>query len=152
MSVTPVTVSRPFNERRIRPTIFFNRETDFRVDREDPSAGAGELSPVDAAEADQRRRHADRSDVPADAGRSASRSQGPWPGLLSGSCIQDAETRGQSQPQMHISKEGDPYLRTLWYKEPSTFWLRLVLTVIYGSGGLTLVEREGKSGKKRAVS
>src|SRR5436853_4331989 len=29
---------------------------------------------------------------------------------------------GQSEPQMHISKEGDPYLERCWCKVRSTFW------------------------------
>jgi transposase len=41
---------------------------------------------------------------------------------------------GQSQPQMHISKEGDPYLRTLLVQERSTFWDRSALTVICAAG------------------
>jgi transposase len=41
---------------------------------------------------------------------------------------------GQSEPQMHIRKQGDPYLRTLWCKERSTFWDRSVWAVISGAG------------------
>jgi transposase len=53
---------------------------------------------------------------------------------------------GQCEPQMHISKEGDPYLRTL-----------LVILGPFGADsglrrwGLKLAERGGKSGKKRAI-
>src|ERR1700689_210187 len=55
-----------------------------RVQRTDRSAGATELPAGGAAEADQRRRHADRIDVLADAGRSASLRQESGRGRLSG--------------------------------------------------------------------
>ena len=42
---------------------------------------------------------------------------------------------GQSEPQMHISKEGDPYLRMLRVQGDSTFWGRSVSTAISGAGG-----------------
>lgn len=35
---------------------------------------------------------------------------------------------GQSQPQMHISEEGDPYLRTLLVQGHSMFWDRSAVT------------------------
>jgi transposase len=41
---------------------------------------------------------------------------------------------GQSEPQMHISKEGDPYLRTRLVQGRSTFWARSVLTAICDAG------------------
>ena len=41
---------------------------------------------------------------------------------------------GQSEPQLHISKEGDPYLRTLWCRERSISWDRSASTVILGAG------------------
>src|SRR6202171_5567420 len=37
---------------------------------------------------------------------------------------------GQSEPQMHISKEGDPYLRTLLVQGARTFWDHSVWTAI----------------------
>jgi transposase len=42
---------------------------------------------------------------------------------------------GQSEPQLHISKEGDPYLRTCWCKEHNISWDRSVWTAILGAGG-----------------
>src|SRR4051812_41133402 len=42
---------------------------------------------------------------------------------------------GQSEPQMHISKEGDPYLRTLLVQGRSTFWGHSVSTANCGAGG-----------------
>jgi transposase len=42
---------------------------------------------------------------------------------------------GSSQPQLHISKEGDRYLRTLMVQGRTTFWGRLDKTVICGDGG-----------------
>jgi transposase len=41
---------------------------------------------------------------------------------------------GQSKPQMYISKEGDPYLRTLLVQGHSMSWDRLGSTVISGAG------------------
>jgi len=37
---------------------------------------------------------------------------------------------GQSEPQMHLSKQGDPYLRTLLVQGHSTFWGRSAPIVI----------------------
>src|SRR6266567_389471 len=54
-----------------------------RVQRRDRKAGAGKLSAGGAAKAGQRSRHADRADVPADAGGCPSLSQEPRRGLLS---------------------------------------------------------------------
>ena len=57
---------------------------------------------------------------------------------------------GQSEPQMHISKEGDPYLRTLLVQGAQhilgPFGVDCNLR-----WGLKLAERGGKSGKKRAI-
>src|SRR5579864_6802551 len=58
--------------------------TDRGVQRPDRSAGANALSASRVAEADQGRGHADRADLPADAGRSASFPQEPRRGRLSG--------------------------------------------------------------------
>src|SRR6516162_7616970 len=41
----------------------------------------------------------------------------------------------ESEPQMHITKEGDRYLRTLLVQGRTTFWDPLGKTVIYGAGG-----------------
>ncbi len=41
---------------------------------------------------------------------------------------------GQSEPQMHISKEGDPICERCWCKERNTFWDRSGSTVICGAG------------------
>jgi transposase len=41
---------------------------------------------------------------------------------------------GQSEPQLHISKEGDPYLRTLLVQVRTTFWGGLERTAICGAG------------------
>ena len=40
---------------------------------------------------------------------------------------------GKSEPQLHISKEGDPYLRC-WCRERSTFWDHSASIVISGAG------------------
>jgi hypothetical protein len=41
---------------------------------------------------------------------------------------------GKSEPQLHISKEGDRYMRTLLVKERTTFSVRSDPTVIYAGG------------------
>jgi transposase len=41
---------------------------------------------------------------------------------------------GRTEPQMHISKEGDPYRARCWCKERSTFWDHSGWTVICGAG------------------
>ena len=41
---------------------------------------------------------------------------------------------GQSEPQMHISKEGDRICARCWCRERTTFWDRLEWTVICGAG------------------
>jgi transposase len=64
---------------------------DLRVQRPDRSAGARELSASGAAEADPGRGYADRADLLADAGRSASLSQEPRRGLLSGTAARTQE-------------------------------------------------------------
>jgi len=42
---------------------------------------------------------------------------------------------GKSEPQLHISKEGDRYLRTLMVQGRTTFWGPLDRTVICDAGG-----------------
>ena len=58
---------------------------------------------------------------------------------------------GQSQPQMHISKEGDPYLRTLLVQGAQHILGPFGVDCDLRRWGLTLAERGGKSGKKRAI-
>jgi transposase len=58
---------------------------------------------------------------------------------------------GQSQPQMHISKEGDPYLRTLLVQGAQHILGPFGVDCDLRRWGLRLAERGGKSGKKRAI-
>jgi len=58
---------------------------------------------------------------------------------------------GQSQPQMHISKEGDPYLRTLLVQGAQHILGPFGPDCDLRRWGLKLAERGGKSGKKRAI-
>jgi len=58
---------------------------------------------------------------------------------------------GQSQPQMHISKEGDPYLRTLLVQGAQHILGPFGIDCDPRRWGLKLAERGGKSGKKRAI-
>ncbi len=58
---------------------------------------------------------------------------------------------GQSQPQMHISKEGDPYLRTLLVQSAQHILGPFGVASDLRRWGLKLAERGGKSGKKRAI-
>jgi len=58
---------------------------------------------------------------------------------------------GQSEPQMHISKEGDPYLRTLLVQGAQHILGPLGVDCDLRRWGLRLAERGGKSGKKRAI-
>jgi transposase len=58
---------------------------------------------------------------------------------------------GQSEPQMHISKEGDPYLRTLLVQGAHHILGPFGIDSDLRRWGLKLAERGGKSGKKRAV-
>jgi transposase len=121
-----------------------------RVQRRDRKAGAGKLSAGGPAEADQRSGHADRADLHADAGRSAPFSQEPRRGLLCGAAA-GTENSGQSEPQMHISKEGDPYLRTLLVQGAHHILGPFGADSDLRRWGLKLAERGGKNGKKRAV-
>ena len=57
---------------------------------------------------------------------------------------------GQSEPQMHISKEGDPYLRTLLVQGAQHILGPFGIDCDLRRWGLKLAER-GKSGKKRAI-
>src|SRR6202140_1244121 len=58
---------------------------------------------------------------------------------------------GQSEPQMHISKEGDPYLRTLLVQAAQHILGPFGVDCDLRRWGLKLAERGGKSGKKRAI-
>ena len=58
---------------------------------------------------------------------------------------------GQSQPQLHISKEGDPYLRTLLVQGAHHILGPFGADCDLRRWGLKLAERGGKNGKKRAV-
>src|ERR1700692_3276248 len=58
---------------------------------------------------------------------------------------------GQSEPQMHISKEGDPYLRTLLVQGAQHILGPFGVDCDRRRWGLRLAERGGKNGKKRAI-
>jgi transposase len=58
---------------------------------------------------------------------------------------------GQSEPQMHISKEGDPYLRTLLVQGAQHILGPFGADSDLRRWGLKLAERGGRSGKKRAI-
>jgi transposase len=58
---------------------------------------------------------------------------------------------GQSEPQMHISKEGDRYLRTLLVQGAHHILGPFGADCDLRRWGLKLAERGGKNGKKRAV-
>ena len=58
---------------------------------------------------------------------------------------------GQNEPQMHISKEGDPYLRTLLVQGAQHILGPFGVDSDLRRWGLKLAERGGKNGKKRAI-
>src|SRR5207302_161257 len=58
---------------------------------------------------------------------------------------------GQSEPQLHISKEGDPYLRTLLVQGAQHILGPFGVDCDLRRWGLKLAERGDKSGKKRAI-
>jgi transposase len=58
---------------------------------------------------------------------------------------------GLSEPQMHISKEGDPYLRTLLVQGAQHILGPFGIDCDLRRWGLKLAERGGKSRKKRAI-
>src|SRR5215472_9560077 len=58
---------------------------------------------------------------------------------------------GQREPQMHISKEGDPYLRTMLVQAAHHILRPFGADSDLRRWGLRLAERGGKNGKKRAV-
>src|SRR6202789_4607097 len=75
-----------------------------------------------------------------------SRDAGCYVGLQPG-----RRNSGQSEPQMHISKEGDPYLRTLLVQGAHHILGPFGADSDLRRWGLKLAERGGKNGKKRAV-
>jgi transposase len=58
---------------------------------------------------------------------------------------------GQSEPQMHISKEGDPYLRTLLVQGAQHILGPFGIDCDLRRWGLQLAERGGRNAKKRAI-
>src|ERR1700741_5083919 len=58
---------------------------------------------------------------------------------------------GQNEPQLHISKEGDPYLRTLLVQGAQHILGPFGIDCDLRRWGLKLAERGGKNGKKRAI-
>lgn len=58
---------------------------------------------------------------------------------------------GQSEPQMHISKEGDPYLRTLLVQGAQHILGPFGPDCDLRRWGRKLAERGGRNGKKRAI-
>lgn len=58
---------------------------------------------------------------------------------------------GQSEPQMHISKEGDPYLRMLLVQGAQHILGPFGVDCDLRRWGLKLAERGGRNGKKRAI-
>ena len=66
-------------------------------------------------------------------------------------CSRDDRNSGQSEPQMHISKEGDPYLRTLLVQGAQHILGPFGVDCDLRRWGLKLAERGGRNGKKRAI-
>ena len=58
---------------------------------------------------------------------------------------------GESEPQMHISKEGDPYLRTLLVQGAQHILGPFGVDCDLRRWGLNLAERGGRNAKKRAI-
>ena len=58
---------------------------------------------------------------------------------------------GQKEPQMHISKEGDPYLRTLLVQGAQHILGPFGVDCDLRRWGLKLAERGGRNAKKRAI-
>ena len=77
---------------------------------------------------------------------SKSRDVGGYLGLQPG-----RRKSGQSEPQMHISKEGDPYLRTLLVQGAQHILGPFGVDCDLRRWGLKLAERGGRNGKKRAI-
>src|ERR1700677_4223552 len=70
----------------------------------------------------------------------------PYVGLQPG-----RRNSGQSEPQMHISKEGDPYLRTLLVQAAHHVLGPWGVDSDLRRWGMKLAGHGGKRGKKRAV-
>jgi transposase len=77
---------------------------------------------------------------------SKSRDVGCYLGLQPG-----RRNSGQSEPQMHISKEGDPYLRTLLVQGAQHILGPFGVDCDLRRWGLKLAERGGRNAKKRAI-
>jgi transposase len=75
-----------------------------------------------------------------------SRDVGSYLGLQPG-----RRNSGRSEPQMHISKEGDPYLRTLLVQGAQHILGPFGVDCDLRRWGLKLAERGGRNGKKRAI-
>ena len=75
-----------------------------------------------------------------------SRDVGSYLGLQPG-----RRNSGRSEPQMHISKEGDPYLRTLLVQGAQHILGPFGIDCDLRRWGLKLAERGGRNGKKRAI-
>ena len=75
-----------------------------------------------------------------------SRDAGCYAGLQPG-----RRNSGHSEPQMHISKEGDPYLRTMLVQAAHHILGPFGADSDLRRWGLRLAERGGKNGKKRAI-
>jgi transposase len=75
-----------------------------------------------------------------------SRDAGCYVGLQPG-----RRNSGESEPQLHITKEGNPYLRTLLVQSAHHILGPFGTDSDLRRWGLRLAERGGKSGKKRAV-
>ena len=97
-------------------------------------AGAAELSAGGAAEADQGRGHADRADVLADAGRSASFPQEPRRGLLPGTAARTKKLRAERAADAYQQRRRSVSAHACWCKERNIFWDRSASTVICGAG------------------
>jgi transposase len=75
-----------------------------------------------------------------------SRDVGCYLGLQAG-----RRNSGQREPQLHISKEGDPYLRTLLVQGAQYILGPFGIDCDLRRWGLKLAERGGGNGKKRAI-
>src|SRR5215469_1509037 len=75
-----------------------------------------------------------------------SRDVGSYLGLQPG-----RRNSGESEPQLHISKEGDPYLRTLLVQGAQHILGPFGVDCDLRRWGLKLAERGGRKGKKRAI-
>src|SRR5271154_508260 len=95
------------------------------MQRTNRAVGGAELSAGSAAEAGEGSGHADRADVPADAGRRATLSQKPRRGLLPGAAARttklgaeratDAHQQGRRSLSAHAAGAGSaPHSRSVW--------------------------------------